>query len=69
MKPLILFYIYSYRPRAKNNHQPPTPEEEDALCGRACGQSLCDLVRKAIRNGDSLTYKESMILATGVVSD
>ncbi|GIK05518.1 hypothetical protein Aspvir_009631 [Aspergillus viridinutans] len=46
----------------------PPPEEEDALCRRACGQSLSELVRKAIQNGDSLTYKESVILATGVDS-
>ncbi|KAG2027799.1 hypothetical protein GB937_000242 [Aspergillus fischeri] len=46
----------------------PPPEEEDALCRGRCGQSLSELVKKAIKNGDSLTYKESVIIAAGVDS-
>jgi hypothetical protein len=46
----------------------PPPEEEDALCRGRCGQSLSELIKKAIENGDSLTYKESVIIAAGVDS-
>jgi hypothetical protein len=48
-------------------HHPPL-EEEDALYHRHCGQSLSELVKKAIKNRDSLTYKESIIIAAGVDS-
>lgn len=47
-------------------HRPP-PEEEDALCRTACGQSMSELVTKAIQNGDSLTYNEAHLLTAGVV--
>lgn len=46
----------------------PPPEEEDALCRGRCGQSLSELIKRAIENGDSLTYKESVIIAAGVDS-
>ncbi|KAF7121923.1 hypothetical protein CNMCM5793_009477 [Aspergillus hiratsukae] len=47
-------------------HRPP-PEEEDALCQAACGQSMSELVAKAIHNGDALTYNEARLITAGVV--
>ena len=54
------------RERRIITHRPP-PEEEDALCRTACGQSMTELVTKAIQNGDSLTWKEAHLLSAGVV--
>jgi hypothetical protein len=47
-------------------HRPP-PEEEDALCRAACGQSMSGLIAKAIHNGDALTYNEAHHITAGVV--
>lgn len=47
-------------------HRPPA-EEEDALCQAACGQSMSELIAKAIHNGDALTYNEAHLMTGGVV--
>ncbi|KAA8652734.1 hypothetical protein EYZ11_013039 [Aspergillus tanneri] len=47
-------------------HRPPE-EEENALCQKACGQSMSELVSRAVQNGDSLSYNEAHLLTAGVI--
>src|ERR1700742_2334366 len=54
------------RERRIITHRPP-PEEEDALCRTACGQSMSELVTKAIQKRDSLTWREAHLLSAGVI--
>jgi hypothetical protein len=38
--------------------RPPPQQEEDDLCRNRCGLSFSELVSKAARNRESLTYQE-----------
>jgi hypothetical protein len=58
--------ILPYRPRAKNDYPPPTPEEEDDLCCRACGQSLSEVVRKATQTETGRIFVDAAYAMSGI---
>jgi hypothetical protein len=45
----------------------PPQQEEDDLCRNRCGLSFSEVVSKATRNRDSLTYQEAHLVVAGVV--
>lgn len=46
--------------QSEDHHPPPTCKEE-VLWRGACGQSMSELLAKAIYNGEALLYKEARL--------